>query len=115
VLQLFRTAASYSASCYVVLRRDPGKPEQGLEEAVAASALTDVPFHIVNFALLGENAIVHGLQMLAEARRRGIDVSAQAYPYTSAIPRIESAYFDAWEQFPTSDSKRLFGLRPANG
>ena len=100
ILEMFRLAARYGASCHVhmrgassVVRGDNG-PVSGLSEVLAAAAITGAPLHVVHINSSSQSSIDKTLQMIAEARKRGIDVTTEAYPYTAGATRIESALFD---------------------
>src|SRR5690348_3815479 len=85
ITQVFRVAAKYHASCHVHIRG--GAPSAtanagnfgGFEEAIAAAAITGAPLHIVHIQSTGGPNVVHELQMIAEARSRGMDVTTEAY------------------------------------
>lgn len=105
ILEMFRVAASFKASCHVHLRgnAESGEPEEGLEEVLAASAVTGAPLQVVhiNSSALGHAA--HMLQMISEARAHGLDVTTEMYPYTAGQTRLDSARFDTWTDRPEAD------------
>ena len=47
------------------------------------------------------------LQIVAEAKKNGVDITTEAYPYTAGATRIESAVFDGWEDRPDSAFAQL--------
>ena len=95
VLQMFRLAAKYRASCHVHLRGgstgSTSEPEAGLEEAVAAAAVTGAPLHVVHINSSARSRAPQMLQILHEARARGLDVTTEMYPYIAGCTRIESS------------------------
>ncbi len=102
ILEMFRAAAKYHASCHVHLRygrdREPGSSIEGLEEVMAAAALTGAPLHLVHVQSTGGPATPRLLQMVAEARGRGLDVTTECYPYTAGMTEIQSALFEpGWQ------------------
>ena len=119
ITQVFRVAAKYHASCHVHIRG--GAPNatanagnfSGFEEAIAAAAITGAPLHIVHIQSTGGPNVVHELQMVSEARLRGLDVTTEAYPYTMGMTSIQSALFDHKENEPDSYFAGL--LWPATG
>jgi len=116
ILEVFRVAAKYRASCHVHIRRSlPDVPGyfNGFEEVMAAAAVTGAPLHVVHIQSTGGPDVVHELQVIAEARARGMDVSTESYPYTMGMTHIESARFDHMENEPDSFYATL--LWPATG
>jgi dihydroorotase len=70
-----------------------------LEEAIAAAAITGAPLHVVHVTSVGLRDTPHLLQMISEARQRGLDVSTECYPYPAGMTNIESAIFeDGWRE-----------------
>ena len=100
ILEMFRIAARYGASCHVHMRgassvaRGDNGPISGLSEVIAAAAITGAPLHVVHINSSSQGSIDRTLQMIGEARKRGIDITTEAYPYTAGATRIESALFD---------------------
>jgi N-acyl-D-aspartate/D-glutamate deacylase len=109
ILEMFRVAARFKASCHVHLRgnAETGEPEAGLEEVLAASAITGAPLHVVH---INSSSLGHApqmLQMISEARARGLDVTTEMYPYIAGQTRLDSARFDDWEDRPERDYQNL--------
>ena len=106
ILQMFRVAAKYRASCHVHLRSGAtgsmSEPEAGLEEALAAAAITGAPLQVVHINSSSRNHAPQMLQILHEARARGMDVTTEIYPYIAGCTRIESSSFDDWMDRPDS-------------
>ena len=40
------------------------------------------------------------LELIRGARQRGLDITAEVYPYTASMSQIESVEFDGWEAWP---------------
>ncbi len=106
VLEMFRIAAANNASCHVHLRgassaigSENGRI-QGLMEVLAAATITGASVQVVHINSSGQESTMKMLDMIAGARKRGIDVTTEAYPYTAGATRIESAIFDGWEAKP---------------
>jgi N-acyl-D-aspartate/D-glutamate deacylase len=103
VLESFRAAAAFGAPAFVHLRyigeQEPASSVAALDEVLAATAITGTPLHVMHAHSSGLRATPHLLQMIAEARARGLDVTTEAYPYTAGSSGIESALFDpGWQQ-----------------
>ena len=72
VLEMFRIAARYGASCHVHMRgmghKEPMNSIEGLSELIAASATSAAPLHLVHINSSGMRAVPRLLQMIEEAR-----------------------------------------------
>ena len=103
ILELFRVAARFGASCHVHMRsagaKDPGGSTQALEEVISAAAITGAPLHVVHIHSTGGPATPKLLQMIGEARRRGLDITTECYPYIAGMTEIQSAIFnEGWQE-----------------
>ncbi|HET6979369.1 MAG TPA: amidohydrolase family protein [Pyrinomonadaceae bacterium] len=112
ILEMFRVAAKYGASCHVHMRhagvREPGSSIQALEEVISAAAITGAPLHVVHIQSTGGPATPKLLQMIGEAKTRGIDVTTECYPYIAGMTDIKSAIFDeGWQEVFNIDYKDL--------
>ena len=101
-IEVFRVAARHNASCHVHIRgKGLLEPMSGIEaagEVIAASAVTGAPLHIVHIQSTGLHATPHTLEMIAGARRQGLDVTTECYPYTAGMTAIDSALFsEGWQ------------------
>src|ERR1700674_3588167 len=116
ILDVFRVAAKYQASCHVHIRGS-GPPIEGnfsgFEEVMVAAAITGAPLHIVHIQSTGGPNVTQELQMIAEARSRGMDVTTESYPYTMGMTSIQTALFDHKEEEPATYFAAL--LWPATG
>ncbi|MGH9937323.1 MAG: amidohydrolase family protein, partial [Blastocatellia bacterium] len=75
--------------------REAREPAIGaLGEVIAAAAITGAPLHVVHINSTGTQWTPRLLQIIGEARSRGMDVTTECYPYTAGMTRIESALFD---------------------
>jgi N-acyl-D-aspartate/D-glutamate deacylase len=112
ILEMFRVAARYGASCHVHMRhagvKEPGSNVQALEEVISAAAITGAPLHVVHIQSTGGPATPKLLQMIAEAKTRKLDVTTECYPYIAGMTDIKSAIFDeGWQQVFGIDYKDL--------
>ncbi|MCZ2147847.1 MAG: amidohydrolase family protein [Bryobacterales bacterium] len=113
ILEMFRLAAKYHASVHVHIRGASSAALastdriRGLSEVIAASAVTGAPLHVVHVNSSGQDATAQMLQLISEARARGLDVTTEAYPYTAGSTRIESAVFDSWMDRAPEDYRKV--------
>ena len=96
LLEVFRIAARRHVPVHVHIR--PGVT--GLQEALALAAQTKAPLHVVHINSSGTAATREMLQMIADARRRGLDVTTEAYPYKAGMTEIQSANLDSYQNGP---------------
>jgi N-acyl-D-aspartate/D-glutamate deacylase len=116
ILDVFRVAAKYHASCHVHIRGSSPSGEgnfSGFEEVVAAAAITGAPLHVVHLQSTGGPNVTQELQMIADARSHGMDVTTETYPYTMGMTSIQAAMFDHREDEPDTYFASL--LWPATG
>jgi N-acyl-D-aspartate/D-glutamate deacylase len=87
LLAVFRVAARSKAPVHVHIRNG----EAGLTEALDLARASGAPLHVVHINSAGNAATPAMLAMITEARRTGMDVSTEAYPYTAGMTEIQSA------------------------
>ncbi|MCC7235532.1 MAG: amidohydrolase family protein [Bryobacterales bacterium] len=104
ILETFRAGARFRAPAFIHIRTMglPSAPRldalAGLEEIIAASAITGMPVHMVHATSSGLRQAPRLIQTVMEARARGVDISTECYPYTAALTAIQSAIFDdGWQ------------------
>jgi N-acyl-D-aspartate/D-glutamate deacylase len=112
ILEMFRVAARYGASCHVHMRhagvKEPASSVQALEEVISAAAITGAPLHVVHIQSTGGPATPKLLQMIGEAKSRNLDVTTECYPYIAGMTDIKSAIFDeGWQEVFDIDYKDL--------
>lgn len=112
ILEMFRVAAQFGASCHVHMRnaglKEPASSIQALEEVIAAAAVTGAPLHVVHIQSTGGRATPNLLQMIGEAKSRKIDVTTECYPYIAGMTEIKSAIFnEGWQEVFGIDYKDL--------
>jgi N-acyl-D-aspartate/D-glutamate deacylase len=112
ILEMFRVASRYGASCHVHMRnagaREPASSVQALEEVISAAAITGAPLHVVHIHSTGGPATPKLLQMIDEARARKLDVTTECYPYIAGMTDIKSAIFnEGWQEVFGIDYKDL--------
>jgi N-acyl-D-aspartate/D-glutamate deacylase len=105
ILETFRAGARFRAPAFVHIRT-MGAPEggsrdamTGLQEIIAASAVTGMPVHMVHVTSSGLRQAPQLIQTVLEAKARGMDISTECYPYNAAMTDLASAIFDpGWEK-----------------
>jgi N-acyl-D-aspartate/D-glutamate deacylase len=102
ILEVFRVAAKYHASVHVHLRyagvQEPASGLAGIEEVIAAAAVTGAPLHVVHITSMGLRDTPQLVAAVLGARKSGLDVTTECYPYTAGSTRLESAVFDpGWQ------------------
>jgi N-acyl-D-aspartate/D-glutamate deacylase len=70
-----------------------------MQEVIADAAATGVSLHIVHVNSMSLGALPVVLDIIESARKRGLDITTEAYPYTAASTFLESTMFDAgWQE-----------------
>jgi N-acyl-D-aspartate/D-glutamate deacylase len=103
ILDVFEIAAERRVPCYVHLRHagaiEPGSAIEALQEVIADAAATGGSLHVVHITSTCLRQTAACLKMIEGARKRGLDVTTEAYPYTATQTLIESAIYDeGWQE-----------------
>lgn len=111
-VDVFRIAAKYHASCHVHLRAKGASGPQNVYssvlELIAASTLTGAPAQICHVQSTCNRATPRVMELAAEARARGVDLSVECYPYPAGMTDLMSAIFDpGWQERAEIDFKDL--------
>ena len=101
ILDLFKLAAEKKTTLYVHMRNG-GPVEPGvidaLQEVLADAAATGASLHVVHITSMGLRETPLCLAMIEGARKRGLDVTTEAYPYTAGMTDLASAIFsEGWQ------------------
>jgi len=91
IYAVFETAARLDVPIFSHVR---GRGLPAVQEVVANAAATGAALHVVHVNSVSLADIDPVLRMIQGARSRGVDVSAEAYPYTAGSTSIQSALFD---------------------
>ena len=96
ILRLFQLAAERKLPVFVHMRGsiDSDGAIPALQEVIADAAATGAPLHVVHITSVGARKTATCLQLIEGARRHGVDVTTEMYPYTASASRIESAIYD---------------------
>lgn len=102
VLEMFRVAGKYGASCHVHTRYGTLLEEQSnltaLAEVLTASLVSGAPIHIVHVPSMALSNTSRALQVIEEAQKKGFDVTCDFYPYTAFGTGIDSEVFEpGWQ------------------
>jgi N-acyl-D-aspartate/D-glutamate deacylase len=74
-------------------------PFQGINELIAASAATGARVQVVHIGSMAIRRQKEALALIDRARKRGVDIAADVYPYDAWMTRLQSALFDpGWQQ-----------------
>src|SRR5580692_5949977 len=101
ILEIFELAALRRVPVFVHIRNS-GPVEPGvvdaLQEVLSDALATGASLHVVHITSMGLRQTPVLLRMIDGARRRGLDVTTEAYPYTAAMTDLASAVFaDGWQ------------------
>lgn len=118
IVEAFRVAAEFGASCHVHMRhngrKEPNNSTQALEEVLAAALVTGAPLHVVHIHSTSVAATPRHLEMISQARAHGLDVTTECYPYQAGMTKLNSGVFDGnWREALEVDYKDI--LWPATG
>jgi N-acyl-D-aspartate/D-glutamate deacylase len=102
VMELFKVAGKYRASCHVHTRYGTLLEEQSnltaIQEVIASGLIYGAPVHIVHVPSMGLSNTDKALRVIEAAQKRGLDVSCDFYPYTAFGTGISSEVFDpGWQ------------------
>ena len=103
VIRTFRIAAEQRVPVFTHVRSfgrlEPGSSIEAIGEVIGAAAITGASLQIMH---INSSCLKDGLEclaMVAGARARGLDVTAEAYPYTAGMTEINSALFNpGWRE-----------------
>jgi dihydroorotase len=103
IVRMFQVAARYHAPVHVHLRyygsKEPLTGLAGLEEVIAAAEATGAPLHVVHIVSTGLTETPQLIAMVEGARKHGLDVTMECYPYTASSTRIETTIFGpGWQE-----------------
>ncbi len=102
IYDLFTLAAERKTPIYVHMR-NPGPIEPGvidsLQEMIGNAAATGASVHIVHIPSMAFRQTPMALEMIDGAKKHGVDVTTECYPYTAGMTEIQSAIFDpGWQE-----------------
>ena len=96
IFRVFEFAAEKDVPIYTHVR---SIGVEAMQEVIADAAATGASLHIVHVNSMSLWDLPLVLEIIEGARKRGVDVSTEAYPYTAGSTSIESAIFDeGWQE-----------------
>lgn len=118
VVALFRLAADYARPVYAHIRAagpaEPGSSIESMLEVLGAAAVSGAPLHVVHVNSMCMAQAPQCLELIAGARARGLDVTAEAYPWGAFSTLLGSAVFSpGWRERNAMDYGDL--ELPGNG
>jgi dihydroorotase len=98
IMRTFGVAARHQATVFVHLRwgglLDNAGGVAGVQEVIADAAATGASLHVVHVTSMGLSLTPVLLDLIEGARKQGLDVTTEAYPYTAGATMLQSAIFD---------------------
>jgi N-acyl-D-aspartate/D-glutamate deacylase len=92
---LFRLAATRRVPIFVHIRMPDDRNDlTGLTELLDLTEKTGASFHMAHIVSTGLGRVPTFLQMVDQARARGLNVTTEVYPYTAGSTGINSGIFD---------------------
>lgn len=103
VIEMFRIAGRHGASCHVHTRYGTMLEEQSnltaIEEVLSAAIVAGAPLHIVHVPSMALRNTDKALEFILRAQKRGLDVTADFYPYPAFGTGIGSEVFaPGWKE-----------------
>src|SRR5687768_3603234 len=96
IFRVFQMAERWRVTIFTHVR---AMNVDAMQEVIANAAATGVPLHIVHVNSMSLGALPLVLDMIESARKRGLDITTEAYPYTAASTFLESVMFDeGWQE-----------------
>jgi N-acyl-D-aspartate/D-glutamate deacylase len=99
ILNVFRTSAVLNAPIFIHLRSTDNREKlEPLNEVISNVAVTGASVHVVHINSSGLDDAPLMVQMIRDARQRGLDISTETYPYNASSTRLESALYSGdWQ------------------
>ena len=98
VVEMFRIATRYQASCHVHMRTDH-ETFSNLEEVIDAARETGAQAHVVHLNSSARDRVLDYLALIEKARASGVDLTTEAYPYNRGSTLIQSHLFNQWQDY----------------
>lgn len=110
LVEMFRIAARYGASCHVHMRTDHATFDN-IEEVIDLARETGAAAHVVHLNSSARDRVLDYLALIEEARAEGIDITTEAYPYNRGSTLIQSHLFNDWERFTDDELGQFIWVR----
>ncbi len=99
IFRVFQLAAKRGVPIFVHVRSmseiEPSSSTEAVQEVIADAAATGASLHIVHISWNGLRQTPVCLEMIADAQRRGLDITTEAHPYTAITGEIKTMNFSA--------------------
>jgi N-acyl-D-aspartate/D-glutamate deacylase len=96
IFRVFEMAARWQVPIFTHVR---SMGPEAMQEVIANAAATGVSLHIVHVNSMSLGSLPFVLDLIESARRRGLDITTEAYPYTAASTFLQSTIFDdGWRE-----------------
>jgi N-acyl-D-aspartate/D-glutamate deacylase len=96
IFRVFQMAERWKVPIFTHVRE---MAPDAMQEVIANAAATGVSLHIVHVNSMSGGQLPLVLDIIESARKRGLDITTEAYPYTAASTFIDSTIFDGdWQQ-----------------
>lgn len=90
---VFELASAHNAPIFVHIRRGLAGDPSGLSEVLTLAEQTGAPVHICHLQHSAMGGTANFLAMLRDARKRGVDVTTEMFPYNAGTTVISAAVF----------------------
>jgi len=101
VIELAKVAARFGGIYISHMRDEASKVLDSVKETIAIGERGGLPTQLTHHKIIGPanwGKSVDTLQLVDEARRRGVDATMDQYPYTASSTSIGAALLPAWAQ-----------------
>ena len=110
IVEMFRIATRYGASCHVHMRTDL-TTFANLEEVISAARETGAQAHVVHLNSSARDRVTEYLALIERARARGVDITTEAYPYNRGSTLIQSHLFNRWQDYTDEELAQFIWVR----
>ena len=110
IVEMFRIATRFGASCHVHMRTDL-TTFANLEEVVSAARETGAQAHVVHLNSSARDRVVEYLALIERAQARGVDITTEAYPYNRGSTLIQSHLFNRWQDYTDEELAQFIWVR----
>ena len=110
ILEMFRIATRYGASCHVHMRTDL-TTFSNLEEVISAARSTGAQAHVVHLNSSARDRVPEYLALIEKAQASGVDVTTEAYPYNRGSTLIQSHLFNQWQRYTDEELAQFIWVR----
>ncbi len=110
IVEMFRSATRYGASCHVHMRTDL-TTFANLEEVISAARETGAQAHVVHLNSSARDRVPEYLALIERAQARGVDITTEAYPYNRGSTLIQSHLFNQWQEYTDEQLAEFIWVR----